>query len=196
MRLFVALPVPEHAVGELERAVAPLRDGWPGLRWTGAEAWHLTLAFLGEADEAVLGPLATRLSRAAGRHSQLTMSLRAAGAFPRASSARVLWAGVQADLAALPALAHSVIAAAGRAGAPPASPGRAYHPHLTLARCRREPLDVGPLVDALSVFAGTPWTATQICLINSRLTEDPRYQTLGAWPLRAPGDGPLVADSR
>ena len=67
MRLFVAVAVPVHAADELDNAVAPLRQSWPGLRWTGRDAWHLTLAFLGEVTEPVCARLTPRLERAAGR---------------------------------------------------------------------------------------------------------------------------------
>jgi 2'-5' RNA ligase len=68
---------------------------------------------------------------------------------------------------------------------PPAPEGRRYQPHLTLARCRA-PADVQTLVATLSGFTGTAWTATEIYLIRSRLQDQPRYETLGAWPLLAP----------
>jgi 2'-5' RNA ligase len=42
---------------------------------------------------------------------------------------------------------------------------------------------VRTLVATLGGFAGTPWTAGEIYLIRSRLQEQPRYETLGAWPL-------------
>lgn len=183
MRLFVALDLPPHAADELDRAVAPLRPAWPELRWTGRDAWHLTLAFLGEVDETVTTDLGRRLERAAGRHPALGLSVEGAGAFPVAARARVLWAGVHGDQDILVSLAGSVAAAARRAGAPPASEGRRYQPHLTLARCRA-PADVRTLVAALEGFAGSAWTAGRIYLIHSRPNGDPRYQTLGAWPLR------------
>ena len=141
MRLFVAVAVPVHAADELDDAVAPLRQSWPGLRWTGRDAWHLTLAFLGEVTEPVCARLVPRLERAAARHPRLPLSLGGAGAFPGAARARVLWTGVQGEPRALAALAASVAAGARRAGAPPAEEGRRFQPHLTLARCR-EPVDV------------------------------------------------------
>lgn len=190
MRLFVAVAVPVHAADELDDAVAPLRQSWPGLRWTGRDAWHLTLAFLGEVTEPVCARLVPRLERAAARRPRLPLSLGGAGAFPGAARARVLWTGVQGDplaLAALAALAESVAAGARRAGAPPPEEGRRFRPHLTLARCR-EPVDVQPLVDRLSGYTGTPWTAGEIYLIRSHLPggrphDRPRYETLGRWPL-------------
>jgi 2'-5' RNA ligase len=184
MRLFVAVGLPEQAACELDNAVAPLRLAWPQLRWTGRDAWHLTLAFLGEVDEGVTGDLGVRLARAAARHARLTLSLGSAGAFPGASRARVLWTGIQGDRRGLAALAASVAAGARRAGAPPASQSRRYEPHLTLARCRA-PADVRTLVAALGSFAGTPWTAGEIYLIRSRPQGQPRYETLGTWPLLA-----------
>ena len=189
MRLFVAIALPVGAAGELDSAVAPLRPAWPELRWTGRDAWHLTLAFLGQVDEEVTGKLGVRLERAAARHARVSLSLSGAGAFPAESRARVLWTGVKGDRRGLAALAASVAAGARRAGVPPASEGRRYEPHLTLARCRA-PADVRTLVATLAGFAGTAWTAGEIYLIRSRPHSQPRYETLGAWPLRTPAPPP------
>ena len=188
MRLFVAIGLPHEAASELDELVAPLRPAWPELRWTGRDAWHLTLAFLGEVDEAVIARLAVRLERAARRHPSLSLSLSGAGAFPGAGRARVLWTGIQGDRHGLGQLAASAGAGARRAGAPPATGGRGYQPHLTLARCRA-PVDVHSLVGALGSFAGTPWVASEIHLIHSRLGANPRYEVIGTWPLRATGHG-------
>jgi 2'-5' RNA ligase len=187
MRLFVAVAVPVCAADELDDAVAPLRQLWPGLRWTGRDAWHLTLAFLGEVTEPACVRLRPRLERAAARHPRISLSLGGAGAFPGAARARVLWTGVRGEPSALAALAESVAAGARRAGAPPAEEGRRFRPHLTLARCR-EPVDVQPLVHGLSGWTGTPWTTGEIYLIRSHLPggrphDRPRYETLGCWPL-------------
>lgn len=185
MRLFVAIEPSAAAVAELEAVTAPLRPSWPGLRWTGTDAWHVTLAFLGEVAEAVVPALNTRLERAAHRHPALGLSIEGAGAFPGPARARVLWAGIRTDQAALTALARSVSAGARRVGAMAGEEGRRYRPHLTLARCRA-PADVRPLVNSLAGYAGMPWIAGEIYLIRSHLGAHPRYETLGAWPLRAP----------
>lgn len=196
MRLFVAVAIPDEVAGELEGAVAPLRAAWPGLRWTRREAWHLTLAFLGEVNEAVVARLTPRLERAAARHPSMSLALGGAGAFPGAGRARVLWTGVQGERRALGALADSVAAGARRAGAPPAEEGRRFQPHLTLARCRA-PVDARDLVTGLSGYAGSAWTAREIYLIRSHLPgrhdgvavgpdqpRQPRHETLASWPLR------------
>ena len=132
MRLFVAIALPPEAASELDEVVAPLRPSWPELRWTGVDAWHLTLAFLGEVDEVVTGRLAHRMHNAARRHAPLSLSLARAGAFPVPKRARVLWTGIEGDLEGLGRLADSVAAGARKAGAPPADSRRGYQPHLTL----------------------------------------------------------------
>ena len=41
------------------------------------------------------------------------------------------------------------------------------------------------LVEALGGFAGTPWVASELHLIHSRLGAHPRYEVIGTWPLRS-----------
>ncbi len=187
MRLFVAIAPPSAVLDELDALVEPLRARRLDLRWTNREAWHVTLAFLGQVDEAAAARLLPRLERAARRHQQLRLSFAGAGAFPAATRANVLWSGLSGDRGALARLAESVVAGASRAGAPPPGKGRRFQPHLTLARCRM-PADVTGLVDALDGYQGQPWTADRVHLVRSRLgaTEHPRYTSLASWPLKPP----------
>ncbi len=187
MRLFVAIAPPPAVLDELDALAGPLRAGRPDLRWTSREAWHVTLAFLGQVDEAAVARLLPRLERAARRHHRFRLAFCGAGAFPAAGRANVLWSGLSGDRGALARLAESVTAGASRAGAPPPDKGRRFQPHLTLARCRM-PADVTELVAALAGFQGEPWTADRVHLVRSRLgaTEQPRYSSLASWPLRAP----------
>src|SRR5215468_500082 len=162
MRLFVALTPPEDVLAELDAAVAPLRPGWPDLRWASVDRWHVTLAFLGEVDEPKFGGLQERLERAARRHHALRLNVGRGGALPSSGRARVFCAHISGEPAALEelrGLAASVAAAARRAGAPPPDEGRRYRPHLTLARCRH-PTDLKSLVDVLHGFGGATWDAT------------------------------------
>ena len=67
MRLFVAIAPPPDTFDELDALAGPLRAGRPDLRWTGRDAWHVTLAFLGQVDEAAATRLRPRLERAVRR---------------------------------------------------------------------------------------------------------------------------------
>jgi len=95
VRAFVALIPPAAVLAELATALGPVQMSHPGLRWTPAGQWHLTLAFLGEIDgdaldDGVLPDLTARLARAARRHPPQELALSGAGRF----GDRVLWTRV------------------------------------------------------------------------------------------------------
>ncbi|MFE9405892.1 RNA 2',3'-cyclic phosphodiesterase [Streptomyces sp. NPDC006530] len=189
MRLFAAVLPPAWAVAELGLAVRELTalPGADGLRWTGREGWHLTLAFLGEVDEALLDELRERLRRAAHRTDPFTLRLHGGGRF----DGRALWAGVAGGLDELRLLAEHADAAARRSGVP-MDQHRRYVPHLTLARSRT-PKDLRPYVTELAAFEGGPWQVAELALIRSSLPrhgipgERPRYDAVARWPLGAGG---------
>jgi 2'-5' RNA ligase len=191
MRLFVAIAPPPGVLDELDALAAPWRAARHDLRWTSREAWHVTLAFLGEVEESAVARLLPRLERAARRHPEIRLAFSGAGAFPAPHRANVLWSGISGDCGALAGLAATVAAGASRAGATPPDKGRRFQPHLTLARCRL-PADVTGIVAALAGYQGQAWTADRIHLVRSRLgaVAQPRFSTIGWWPLRAPESSP------
>lgn len=197
--MFVAVRPPSAAVHDLESWVAPLRPAAGDLRWTPAEQWHLTVAFLGEVDERRYADLSPRLARAAARGTELALSFGGAGTFPRrADRARVLWVGLGGDRPALARLAAAVSAAARRSGI--AVEDRRFSPHLTLARARPSAgADVTSLLQDLSAYAGPMWTATEMELVRSHIGATVRHETVGSWRLgRAPPEtyGPVSGCSR
>jgi RNA 2',3'-cyclic 3'-phosphodiesterase len=195
MRLFVAIAPPSEVLDELDMLAAPWRAARQDLRWTSREAWHVTLAFLGEVEEAALARLLPRLERAARRHHDIALAFSGAGAFPAPQRANVLWSGLSGDRKALSNLATSVAAGASRVGATPPDKGRRFQPHLTLARCRL-PADVTAIVGAFAGYQGQAWIADRIHLVRSRLgaVSQPRYTTVESWPLRGPRPAALADD--
>lgn len=186
----MAVTPPPPALDEMDAIVAPLRPSWPQLRWTLRPTWHLTLAFLGEVDEAAAEKLDEHLGDAVAQVPQFQLALAGGGAFPDEPSIanHVLWVGLaEAGKKELKELADKVGEAAVKAGAPPPEDRRGFKPHLTLARCRA-PVCLTPLVAAMSGFQGTPWPVTEILLARSYLRPErpeARYVRLGQWPLRA-----------
>ncbi|MFF1376544.1 RNA 2',3'-cyclic phosphodiesterase [Streptomyces sp. NPDC058308] len=185
MRLFAAVLPPDSATRELAAAASALKrlPGADELRWTARDGWHFTLAFMAEADDAVVPDLAARLARAAHRTPPFSLALRGGGHF----GDRALWAGVTGDVAALRLLARRADAAARKAGVT-MEEHRNYRPHLTLARGRGETA-LGPYADELGAFRGTAWTVGELTLVRSNLPrsgvpgERPRYEVVGRWSL-------------
>ncbi|GAA0573815.1 RNA 2',3'-cyclic phosphodiesterase [Actinomadura livida] len=188
----MALVPPPDILDELEEAVLPHHDAIPELRWVRRELLHVTLTFLGEVDDRTLDRLLPRLERAVGRHERMSLSLAGAGAFPGSGAhARVLWTGLFGDRRRIARLAASTTAAGRRVGTLP-DKHRGFRPHLTLARSRK-PVDVRPLVESLSAFAGAAWTADSVQLMRSHLPgkdySQVTYESLKTWSLRQSSGG-------
>jgi 2'-5' RNA ligase len=134
MRLFLALELPPATADEIVAAIAPLRgDSQPPISWVPAHKLHLTLKFLGDADESRVAALVEAADQVAARHRPFEMKLAGVGAFPNFRRPRVVWMGVGSE-SRLELLHHDVEIAAADAGYE--VEGRPFRPHITLARVR------------------------------------------------------------
>jgi 2'-5' RNA ligase len=191
MRLFVAVLPPVTALQGLADAVAPVR-GLPGadrLRWTTAEGWHLTLAFLGQVPAERLPELETGLAAVAEVHPVHRLRIAGAGRF----GDRVLWAGVEGQTWALRRLAEAVAEATDEATGD--TDAFAFHPHLTLARAgshrgqrravqRVAAAELDALAAALAEYRGPEWEAAELHLMESRQDGGAtHYASLRSWAL-------------
>ena len=132
MRLFFAVWPPESVRTSLWRALAPLREAAPDVRWVPPERYHITLRFLGD----VAPPAVPRLTAAAealAPEPVFAARLTGTGTFPRRGVPRVYWVGVRAD--SLRRLRHRLDEALLTNGVR-RSDDR-FSPHLTIGRSRR-----------------------------------------------------------
>ncbi len=135
VRCFVAIELPAEARQCIGGLVAGLREAEVrGLRPVNPEAVHLTLKFLGDVPASQVDAVAAALEGAAAAAHPFELALRGLGGFPDLRRPRVLWVGVGGDLEALQRLYEALEAALAPLGFPPE--GRAFTPHLTLARLR------------------------------------------------------------
>jgi 2'-5' RNA ligase len=125
--------MPAQTVQRLGEAQAALTPAAPGVRLARPETLHLTLRFLGQAEEAALDRLAGDLARAAaacprseGRFGRLCV-------FPARGEPRIL--ALDVDLSPPVIEFQRACEAAAVAAGFPAEP-RAFRPHLTLGRWR------------------------------------------------------------
>src|SRR5262249_55291580 len=134
MRLFVALEIPSGLRETLAALIEELRAASSGEcksrpRWVPPENLHVSLKFIGHADEQTAG-IRAELNQV---HSDASVDLRfhGLGFFPNNKRPRVLWAGMDAP-SNLASLAGEIDTRLQRFGI--AGETRAFSPHLTLAR--------------------------------------------------------------
>lgn len=175
-RLFVAVPIGEELRRALGSAVAEWRTDTtlPELRWMDPFAWHVTLAFLGSVGAASVPRVVEHLATVAEAHPAFMATTGGLGAFPTRARARVLWYGVEVEKGGLPRLAADVAAVLGLEASRP------LRPHLTLARARREPVDLRSWLASASAPAGV-LAVDRFELMRSRTGRgEARYETLAA----------------
>ena len=135
MRLFLALELDAATAEALYLAIAPLRALEPGLAWRPAAKLHLTIKFLGDADEARVSGLVAAASLVAATHRPFGMRLGGVGAFPNFRRPRIVWFGVESE-PRLELLHHDLELACLERGYE--VEGRPFRPHMTLARVREQ----------------------------------------------------------
>jgi 2'-5' RNA ligase len=184
--MFVAVQPSAEAVEHLDAFLAVRREA-AGFRWTVAEQWHLTLAFMEDVPDRKVDDLEARLERAARRRRTVSARFTGGGAFPHPGRAKVLYAGLEVredDRVELDRLATGARAAATKAGAP--VDGQRFRPHLTLARLGF-PEEVSNWVRLLDAYEGPAWPIGEIALVASYLGEGPRrrprHEVVGTYPL-------------
>lgn len=137
MRVFVAMDVPEEVKGKIREFVAKLeadcRDA-RGARWARVEGMHVTLKFGGEVAAERVEQIKKELEGVRSA-AAVELNFRGVGFFPNAKHPRVFWAGIEAT-PNLAEMAAEIEKRLERLGIP--REGRAFRPHLTLARFKSE----------------------------------------------------------
>lgn len=199
MRAFIAVELPatlHRDLRALQRRLAGALDASGAgnvVRWTAPESIHLTLRFLGETGAAQVEQVSRDLERIVVGHRPFGLRLAGTGCFPHFRRPNVVWVGVEGDVAALARLQGPIEEAARRAGFAPER--RAFSPHLTLGRMRRDAssaqlAQVGAALQA-AVPAVQSWSAQfavhHLALMESDLRPSGAvYTTRATFPLAAP----------
>lgn len=186
-RTFIALPIPGPIRSKIERLQRSLTPAIAGASWVGSDRLHLTLAFLGDVADEDLNAVCLAVAESVLGRPRFDLSVRGLGAFPDASSPRVLWAGLSGELSALESVQKAASDAATIAGYRPAD--QRFHAHITLARLKtgRGPtIDLRPTLEQYRGWDAGGFVADTVITYASTMTPDgPAYAPLGRAPLAA-----------
>ena len=128
-RLFIAIDFPPPIPDRL----AAIRVEMPGVKWTPADQFHLTLNFIGEVERDAMEKIKNAL-KAVGM-TEFSLTLRNTGFFPNKRRPSVFWLGLEEN-PRLNQVKTAVDQVLVPLGFPPEA--RKFVPHLTLARLKRE----------------------------------------------------------
>jgi 2'-5' RNA ligase len=163
-RLFVAV-WPSDAARQHIRSLP--RDGWTDVRWTPLENWHVTLAFLGEAD---IDAVTRRLG--GGDYPSATAEVGSRMALLGRSSLVLPVTGVDA------------LAGAVRARVFDEPPGTPFRGHLTVGRSRGK-RPISRKAGSMPAPAAVAFDVDEIALVRSTLSSDgARYDTVSTFACR------------
>jgi len=134
MRTFIAIELNKEARDYLRQQVRQLVSALPHASWVDPASLHLTLAFLGELDDAQLEKAMNATQEVAQAARPFTLRIGALGTFGPAHNPRVIWRGIVGNLSPLLDLQSRLAVRLAADGFP--AEERAYSPHLTLARIK------------------------------------------------------------
>jgi len=187
IRSFVAILLNDEVRAAIAAEITRLRPLGPRVGWVVPPNLHLTLKFLGNIDPDLVDRVLEAMRQPAQSIAPFQLQLLELGVFPNSKRPRVLWAGVEGDLALLKDLQKKVDEAVSALGF--AQERQPFHPHLTLGRVREGVTpairsQIGATLSAAVLKAGDLWLVDAVHLIRSTLTPGGAlYTSLGSVPL-------------
>ena len=184
IRTFIAIPIPDPVRVELARIIDALRvknKKNRGVRWVRPEGIHLTLKFLGNIDESMVGPISDRLDDIATSYDYLDLGLDELGVFPGMERPRVVWVGLRGGIDILEKMAAQLDRMAADFGVKKES--RPFRAHLTLGR-----LKFPTVLDINLEIRDVGFSAHEVLFYKSELFRDgARHTVLNRTRLRSKG---------
>lgn len=161
LRLFVAIDLPE----EIKAAIHALRCPISGAKWVDEAQLHLTLRFIGDADDDLLHRITTGLSGIMA--APFSLAMMGVGCFPPKRNPKVLWVGVDKN-EALSNLQNAVEKVLLQSGLEPEI--RSFSPHITIARLKETSAALlAPFLQKNNGFTTPFFPVTEFVLYSSTL---------------------------
>ena len=186
MRLFVAIELNDdarRAIAVEQKRLADTLGSLSSLKWVRPEHMHLTLAFLGEIEEAQAVAVIDAMGEDIDEAQPFAIVLAGLGVFPPRGAPRVLWVGLSTGRREAIDLQRRVVERLSRIGV--TLEERSFHPHLTLARWREaRPVDYQRVGAADRGLEVARVEVAAVTLFRSRLSSaEPTHTAIARAPL-------------
>lgn len=184
LRMFVAIELSERVRQNVAGVLADLDRIGAAVRWVKPENLHLTLKFLGDVEEHRLSDLFAGTEEALRGGKAFQITFRGLGAFPHLRRPRVFWIGIEQGAERLKTVQQRIESRLAELGF--SRDTKAFAPHLTLGRVKKNPRGIAELASAVERMSFGPeeMSVERVVVMKSVLTpEGPNYSRLRAVPL-------------
>ncbi|WP_157805767.1 RNA 2',3'-cyclic phosphodiesterase [Bacillus sp. mrc49] len=171
---FFALVLPDDIKAYLHAVTERLNSGFPFKKWLHPADYHITLAFLGSADDSMKKDAIRRVEGVLAKEASFELTLAEIGAFGKDDSPRILWTGVEQQerlFSIQEKIYHSCVEAGFQLDKKP------FKPHITLARKfeGEDPFSLKSVRQVANVN-DEHFQAVQVALYQTHIGESPSYE--------------------
>ncbi len=141
IRAFIAVELSPDVRRNVSSFQRELKKTLPPMNWVRPESIHLTLRFLGSIESSCISQLLSVLKPIGDKTDKFSLDVRGVGVFPNRQRPTIFWVGVSGQTQNLQRLVLKIAVALEPLGFPREE--KIHHPHLTLARIKRDNASVG-----------------------------------------------------
>mgnify|MGYP003553555596 FL=1 len=178
---FFALELPQACKRELNDWAARTREVYSFKTWVHPEDYHITLAFLGAAEEEKLKKACELIAERKKGFGSLLIQIKGLGTFGQKNSPRILWADAEETKVMLP-VRRMVYDACLEAGFELDT--KPFVPHITLARRSRNNIEPESMIEwGRQLPAIEQQKINQIVLYRTDTEKLPKYEPIARFTL-------------
>jgi 2'-5' RNA ligase len=197
IRTFIAVEISPSVAGRAGDLIDKLRVAAAEVNWVHTQHMHLTLKVLGDVPDTETPDICRVVEQVAAGFEPFEITFRGLGAFRSGGEPRTLWIGIEDGADELKALQGALDQALKRELGFSREP-RAFQPHLTIGRVKRELPggrgDLAQLLEKHALFDADLTVVDEVVTFASFLShKGPTHEALsraelGAKPRRAAGE--------
>ena len=181
---FWAVKLPDAVKQSIHDELTNVQHIFQFQRFVHKEDYHITLAFLGAADEQRLQEVIDLVGQAMTEENRFPLQIVGLNVFGNSKAPRILWGAVNEEerLYKVQAIVHQQCLAAGFT-----LESRPYHPHITIARKWSAPTQFDPqILTKYNPFQEQPlcFTVNEIVLYKTNVDQTPKYEPIVCFSLQ------------
>ena len=179
---FYAIKLPNEVKSFIKEWIKENKGDFPFKKWVHPEDYHITLAFLGFVEEAMLNNSIEVTSEILAKEQSFSLTLNKLGTFGSVKSPRIFWADVQPSdrlMEVQKKVYENCIQTGFELDKKP------YRPHITIARkwASEQPFNLDSLISITTEGELFSFQVKEIVLYESHVENIPKYKEIAIFPL-------------